>query len=377
MAIAIIGAAGEIGARLAQYCLTNNIEVRLLVRTIDPRIARWGNIDIRKVDVSNPVMLKEALTGCKAVINCALDKSELDNEEQNIQRNKTFFTNLVNFSLELGIEKIVELSSIAVLQPKVTAEVLASDYNYSKETDWYTRVKIEVEKVALSFKDKISITILRPGIVYGPYMHWSRFAFMRTQTKSWVLPAIDGVLCHAIHVDDLAALMLYCADKNNKTPIMLYGINPERVSWKDFYDLHGYAVGHKRPTVVKPLSDFDYLYKVEGDELRKPGAKRNIIDVGRKVFSTIPQAVKEIKPIKGTIKTLKAMNYGIINYDSYINPPAVAPLPLLMPSKFELELCSTTATPSDEKNGVAHGFKYKVSLKSGAEQAAKWWKFRV
>lgn len=379
MAIAIIGASGEIGARLAQNCLCKNIAIRLLVRSIDPRIARWGNIDIRRVDVSNRNALKEALTGCTAIINCALDKSELDNEEQNIQRNKTFFTNIAELSIELGIGKIVELSSIAVLPPRVTKEVLNGDFNYSKEPDWYTRVKSQVEQLALSYKDKISITILRPGIVYGPYMHWSRFAFMRTQLNTWVLPDAPDSICHAIHVDDLADLMLFCADVKNNTPVLLYGINPERVSWHEFYNSHtlileGY---NKKPTVLKPLSELRQLVKVEGDEMRKPGAKRVIIDTSRKMFSLVPRVIKEIKPFQSGVKKLKAMNYGLLNYDNYLNPPKVVSYPLWMPSDFEIELYLTNATPSNEKNGVAHGFVYKTGIKEGAKQAANWWKFRI
>jgi nucleoside-diphosphate-sugar epimerase len=379
MAIAIIGASGEIGARLAQNCLSKNIAVRLLVRSVDPRIARWGNVDIRRVDVSNRAALKEALTGCTAIINCALDKSELDNEEQNIQRNKTFFTNLAELSIELGIGKIVELSSIAVLPPRVTADVLNGDYNYSAEPDWYTRVKSQVEQLALSYKDKVSITILRPGIVYGPYMHWSRFAFMRTQQNSWVLPNAPDSLCHAIHVDDLADLMLFCADKNNNTPTLLYGINPERVSWQEFYNSHtlileGY---NKRPTVLKPLAELRYLEKVEGDEMRKPGLKRSIIDFARKMYAAIPSFVTESSLFKKLRYKLKAMNYGLLNYDNYLKPPAVAQYPLTLPSNFEIELYLTNATPANDKNGVAQGFVYKTTLKQGAKQAAMWWKFRL
>jgi hypothetical protein len=71
------------------------------------------------------------------------------------------------------------------------------------------------------------------------------------------------------------------------------------------------------------------------------------------------------------------MNYGLLNYDSYINPPKSKTLPYFMPNRFETELFLTdTPIPSD-KNATANGFTYKIPLKKGAEMAAQWWKFKV
>lgn len=379
MAIAILGASGEIGARLAQYCIVNKIPARMIVRSIDPRMARWGNVDIRRVDINNPSSLKEALNGCTAVINCAIDKSGLeDSEEENIIRNKTFFTNLLNFSIELGITKVVELSSIAVLPPRVTEEVLADDYGYSKEPDWYTKVKIATEQIALSYKDKLDITVLRPGIVYGPYMHWSKLAFLRTYRYTLALPDIANTACHAIHVDDLVDLMLFAADKNNNTPVLVYGVSPEPVTWKDFFDVHSISAGDNFvPTTLLAAKDLSHLQKVQGDVLKRPGFKRSLIDLARKVIDGMPGFIKNSSPYKKLIKKLKAMNYGLLNYDSYLNPPKVAPMPLFMPNAFEVDLFSTTAMPSNEKNAVNLGFNYKTAFKTGAMQAANWWKFRI
>jgi nucleoside-diphosphate-sugar epimerase len=378
MAIAILGASGEIGARLAQHCVVNKIPVRLIVRSIDPRMARWANVDIRKVDIANPDTLKEALNGCSAVINCALDKSGLEDEEQNIQRNKTFFTNLVKFCIELGIGKLIELSSIAVLPPKVTADVLKDDYGYSKEPDWYTKVKITTEQIALEYKDRLDITIIRPGIVYGPYMHWSKLAFIRTSRHTLALPDAANSTCHAIYVDDLVDLMLFAADIANKTPVLLYGVNPEPVSWKDFFDMHALPTGNNaKPTVLLAEKEFAYLQKVEGDIMKKPGLKRVMIDTTHSVINSMPGLVKQSKPYQGVVKKLKAINYGLLNYDNYLSPPKVVSLPLFMPNSFEVELFSTSAIPPDNKLGISLGFKYKTGIKEGAKNAAMWWKYRL
>lgn len=377
MAIAILGASGQIGARLAQYCLQNNIDARFLVRSVDPRLARWDSNNIIKVDVTDRVKLKEALTGCTAIINSAIDQSSTTDEQELTERNKRFFTSLIEIAIELKIEKIVEISSIAVLPPKVTKEVLQSDYNYSTETDWYTTVKIEIEKLALGYKDKVDITVIRPGVVYGPYINWSKLAFLRTINKNCVVPDVLSV-CHAIHVDDLAALMLFCANKNNKTPLIVYGINPELVSWQDFYDYHGKAASVNLKTTVRmPIAEIKLLLSVGGDELRRPSFKRKILDLARSLYGFIPAFIIKSDFVKKLRKKLKAINYGLLNYDSYLNPPKGISNPNHLPNEFELELYQTNAMPSDDKNGVQQGFEYSVSLKQGAEQAARWWKFRL
>lgn len=378
MKIAILGASGEIGARLAQIALLKGMDVRLLVRSVDPRMARWGNADIRKVDLSNTEQLTEALAGVEAIINCAIDKSSTDNEDELLQRNVKFFTNLLDTAIALNIGKFVDLSSIAVMPPRVTAAVLADDYTYSTEADWYTNVKIATEKVALTYQGKLDITVIRPGIVYGPYMHWSRMSFNRLQYYTLVLPKAENSMCHAIYVDDLADLTLFTADKRNNMPGLVYGINPQPVSWQEYYNLHAqYAGDNKVPTRMVPLAELQVLQKVEGDELRKPGFKRSLIDFARKMFNAMPGFITRSGSYKKLIYKLKAMNYGLLNYDNYLNPPKVVANPLFVPNQFEIELYMTDATPTNDKNGIKQGFVYKTDIKTGTKHAANWWKYRL
>jgi len=378
MKIAILGASGEIGARLAQIAIVKGLDVRLIVRSTDPRMARWGNADIRKADIANKTQLQDALTGVDAVINCAIDKSSTENEDELLEKNAAFFTNLVETIIELGIGKLVDLSSIAVLPPRVTADVLTNDYNYSTEADWYTNVKIRTEKIALTYKDKLDITVIRPGIVYGPYMHWSKMPFSRIMTYTHVLPEAQNSVCHAIYVDDLADLMLFAADKNNKLPQLIYGINPEPVTWQAFFNIHAQLAGdNPTPTRILPLAQLNQLQKVDGDELLVPGTKRSLIDTARRVFRALPPFITNSNAFKGLIKKLKAMNYGLLNYDNYLNPPKTLAYPLFIPSAFEIELYMTDAMPTADKTGVAQGFVYKTGIQKGALHAANWWKFKL
>lgn len=376
--IAITGASGEIGGRLAQYCFNHNIPVRLLVRNIDPRLARFSNAEIRRVDVNNFEELKTSLLGCKALINCAIDKSNAEDEAGLIERNKKFFINLLEASTQSGIEKFVELSSIAVLPPRITKSVLQNEFDYcsgSEYADWYANVKIATEQIALEYKDKIDLTIIRPGMVYGPYMHWSKLVFLRTMFNRHVLPA-GNTLCHAVYVDDLVDLMLFAADKRNVLPTLIYAVNPEPITWQQYFDYHSTGAGYSSAFMMNE-TEIRQLSNVGGDVLRKPGFKRSVIDFARKVIANLPQGIKKMVIVRKVIFKLKAMNYGLLNYESYINPPKVKKLPYFMPNRFETELFLTdTAIPAD-KDGTAHGFVYKTGIKGGAKQAANWWKFRI
>jgi nucleoside-diphosphate-sugar epimerase len=370
MKIAVIGSSGEIGSRLAIELIQQKRNVHLYSRNLGLRLNRFDNVNFTSIDLLDKVKLKSELQGFDCIVNCAIDKREYKTEDESVEKNKEAILNLLQVASENGVKKFIELSSVAVLPPKITKEIKEKPYEYSKETDWYTRAKIENEKLALGYQDKMNVSVIRAGIVYGPYLHWSKLAFIRTQSKTVVIPNISESFCHAIHVDDLVGLILHTIDKENSLNFeLIYGINPEKVSWQEYYDGHGKNVNIEQQTTQKvSLDEINLMNRIQGDELRRPGLKRTIIDSARSAVSMLPAPLKRNKISQRIFYKMKAMNYGLINYDSYLNPKKAIQLPKVYPNSFELDLYQTDYIPESNTD-----YEFKRNFKTGVKSAANWW----
>jgi len=370
MKIAIIGSSGEIGSRLAIHLLQNNYDVKFFSRNLGLRLSRFENINFSSIDLLDKDNLYTLLNGIDCIVNCAIDKKEYASEDESVQKNKEAIGNLLEVAYANGVRKFIELSSVAVLPPRITNAIEKNPFLYSTEDDWYTRAKIENEKLALGYKDKMNLSIIRAGIVYGPYLHWSKLAFIRTQGKTVVLPKVANSLCHAIHVDDLVGLIEHTIhNMDASSPQLIYGINPERVTWSDYYDKHGINITIDQATTQTiPWEEIELMNSIDGDELRRPSLKRKLIDLFRITIGLIPRKVKNLKFYKRALYKLKAMNYGLINYDAYLNPKRTVTLPKVYPNSFELELYQTDFIPKPNTD-----YTFKISITEGAKSASKWW----
>jgi nucleoside-diphosphate-sugar epimerase len=370
MKIAVIGSTGEIGSRLAIHLLKEKKDIKLLSRNLGIRLIRYEGLNHSSIDLLEKEKLIDFLQGIDCVVNCAIDKREYATEDESVNKNKEAIENLLDASEKAGVKRFIELSSIAVLPPQVTKDVLNNPFEYSKETDWYTRAKIENEKLVLNRKSKMDIQVIRAGIVYGPYLHWSKLAFLRTQGKVVVLPNVLNSICHAIHVDDLVGLIENSIFTDNpSTPKLIYGINPEIISWKDYYDFHGRFISNDfNVTDSISIESIELMNSIDGDELRKPGFKRSTIDIFRRTSYLIPSAIKRFKPVAKLIYLLKGMNFGLLNYPQYLNPKNEPNKQKIYPNNFELELYKSNAMPIQDLE-----YKFRIDFKDGTKNAANWW----
>ncbi|MBU2018622.1 MAG: NAD(P)-dependent oxidoreductase [Bacteroidetes bacterium] len=363
MNIAILGSSGEIGSRLSHHLIQKGYTVKLISRNVGVRLARLEDINHISIDLQNPTKLTEALLDVDYVVNCALIKEENNALENNFRLINSILTSCKAAS----IKKIIELSSIAVNPACLTH---ANHEEYSTEEDWYTKVKIQNEKRVLSeFKDQ-SITIIRAGIVYGPYMHWSKLAFSKIQQGTVILPCVRESVCHAIHVDDLCELIRYTILDENTDSKIIYGINPEPISWEDYFKNHAIQLNitHTLLEKMMPQEILDLL-KIDFDELRKPSLKRSTIDWLRNSKRLVPEIISSSKMYNKVKYVLKASNFGLINYDSYINQAETSHTVKIYPNEFELKLYQSTYMPDTNSS-----FKYSIGLEQGVKSAATWWK---
>ena len=381
MKIAILGSSGEIGARLVQHFLSQGKDVVAFSRTKGSRLARWGNLEFRSINLFDIEESKKKLEDIDVVVNLIINKNLSDGIENNIKYNIQLFENLMTVCNELKIKRFVHYSSLVALPPRVTNNELDNPYLYSEEKDWYDVSKIETEKIAIKNRAKFPITIIRPGIVYGPFMHWSTMLFNRMSRMNNMIPKESEYLCYAIHVDDLVKLTEFLIDiDEKKLPQLIYGVNPEKVSWNKYYSLHAKQIGFlKNLTLVDSKTIENHIYTVNNTDqteegIRKTSVKEFGIDVARKVFNKIPKPLIKSNIVQKPLTKFRAANFGLINYGKEIGKIET---PNLWPNNFEAELFLTNGIIKDHHVGIDLGFKYQTNIIEGVKMAGDWWNYRV
>lgn len=162
--VAITGGAGFLGINLTRLLLSKGIEVVTLDKApfTYPESALVTSV---LGDVRDERVVRETLEGTDAVVHTAaalpLHKAD-EIESVGIQGTKT----VGEVASLLGLGRMVHISSTAVYGIPKKHPIEETDELVGVGP--YGRAKIEAEKVAASFRDRQTVTILRPKSFIGP-----------------------------------------------------------------------------------------------------------------------------------------------------------------------------------------------------------------
>jgi len=161
----VTGGTGKLGRALVAELLSRGHEVRILVRDESGPVPK-GALTV-KGDLSNTAALEIGTRGADAVFHCAAVVDPTAPSEQLYKTNVEGTRNLADACLKTPIMRFVHVSSIAVYG-KRPAETPASEGTPTNPSDAYGRSKLEAERVLGEYVSNFSISIVRPGVIYGP-----------------------------------------------------------------------------------------------------------------------------------------------------------------------------------------------------------------
>ncbi|WP_156689163.1 NAD-dependent epimerase/dehydratase family protein [Mycobacterium sp. Marseille-P9652] len=259
MRVLITGGTGFVGGWTAKAVADAGHDVRFLVRTPDKlktSVAQLG-VDVSDFavgDITDRVSVREALTGCDAVVHsAALVATDPRQTAEMLATNMQGAQNVLGQSVELGLDPIVHVSSFSALfHPGL--ETLTADLPVVGGADGYGTSKAQVEIYARGLQDAgAPVDITYPGMVIGPPVG-DQFGEAGEGVKAAVqMHAIPGRSAAWLIVDvrDLAALHAALLEPGRGPRRYMAG--GHRVPAAELANLLGQVAG--TPMVSVPIPD--------------------------------------------------------------------------------------------------------------------------
>ena len=260
--IAIIGAGGFVGSRLAEsLVLAGHPGVRAIIRSYRnmASLCRFGAaLDVRRANAEAPEALAAALAGARTVVNVTTGAPA------GIVRSTSA---IYDACLRAGVSRLVHLSS-AVVYGEVPTPVTDDSPPLSKHWMPYARAKAASE-VWLRERlpsERLDVVVLRPGIVWGVRSpHTTGFARSLCDKSTYLVDGGAGIF-NGIYIDNLVAGIRASCDAPGRAAGFYNVGDRETVTWRQFYEALGAPLG----------CDPSRLPQVSGD--RFPRSLKSTID---------------------------------------------------------------------------------------------------
>ena len=289
--IAILGASGFVGSRLLEtFHLGQTATLRPIVRNFSSlaRLARF-DLDWCIADARDQVAMAKAFSGCDAVVNLIAADSAI------IVENATASYRAAQAA---GVKRMVFMSSASVHGQAPVAGTDESSQLHTNHVFAYNNAKVLAERALVDLRKSgsVELTILRPGIVFGPRSRWVSDIAVQLLTDSAYLINGGIGICNSIYVDNLIeairlALIVPAADRD----VFIVG-DRERITWRHYYQHLAAGLGRdlsRVPSLEPPHFEHGFAEKI------------NSVRAGKAVQSILPLVPSPLKDaVKGAIKAV-------------------------------------------------------------------------
>ncbi|HUO58913.1 MAG TPA: NAD-dependent epimerase/dehydratase family protein [bacterium] len=249
----ITGASGFVGSHLAEALARAGVKVRLLVRktsrlpfTITPQTQLCYG------DVTDLDSVRRAVKGVKVVYHLAgiLRGSNFERLKSVNAEGTRNVCQAVEEEAK-GFRKFVFVSSLSAAGPAREGRPIEESDPCRPVSD-YGRTKMMGEQIALSYRKKFPVTVLRPAAVYGP-READIFAYFKMVRQGAVfLPALRQKVSF-IHVLDLVDAIVRAAHSPKAKGNVYFVSDGKSYTWEEFSSFAGRALGRSYFTFKVPL----------------------------------------------------------------------------------------------------------------------------
>lgn len=195
MKLLITGASGFLGKYVVTEALRRGFQVRAAIRhTSDEKRLpwrNWANLELVRIDLTQPKGLSDALKDIDAVVHLAAAKQgSYDTQYANTV---SATENLLEAMVAVNIKRLVAISTFSVFDYLHIGdrEIINEDSPIESQPldrDVYAQTKLIQENLFRDFemKNQGEVTILRPGIVYGRNNLWNAHLGVNLKNRLWI-----------------------------------------------------------------------------------------------------------------------------------------------------------------------------------------------
>jgi dihydroflavonol-4-reductase len=247
----VTGANGFVGSHLVDYLLLKGFKVRCIVRKSSS--LKWlegKNVEIFNCGLFDKDGLRKPFKNANYIYHVAgVVKSKT--ADGYFKGNVETTRNLLEVAIEnkSTLKRFLVVSSLTVTGPSTVNNPVNENVE-CKPITTYAISKLEEEKLALSYKDKLPITICRAPAVYGErdteiFIYFQTFSKGITTTIGFNKKELS-----LIHVIDLVE-GFYLAAMNEKAVGEIYFIGSEKFyTWQEINSITS-KILNKKPLIIK------------------------------------------------------------------------------------------------------------------------------
>ena len=293
MKVAITGASGFIGARLAQVSRERGHEVVALGRINNPieaartRSLEASGVQLNDVDIGDAAGLQQTLEGVDLIFHLAAAQHEANVGEDYFRRiNVEGTRTLLEAALRAGVSRFVHGSTIGVYGSAARGEL--DERSPTRPDNMYGITKLEGEQLAISYNDRLPVTVIRISETYGPGDNRLLKLFRAIKKGRFLMIGSGLNLRQLIYVDDLIDGMYRAAERRESAGQVYVLAGAETLTTRDTVDTIAAAMGVHPGALRLPFLPFLVLAVVMETTMRplglQPPLHRRRLDFFRKSF---------------------------------------------------------------------------------------------
>jgi 2-alkyl-3-oxoalkanoate reductase len=304
MVTLVTGASGFVGRHVVDALRSQGDAVRALVRTeaSADQLCDAGT-EVQVGDVREPGVLVEAVRGVEVVYHCAAAVGPAYSQREIHDISLAGARHLLEALRQQGSGRAVLLTSVNVLGTR-PLDSATEDMPCRRSHDASADVKIDIEALAWDYERRqgVDVTILRPGLIYGPgdrhnlpqmirVLRRGKFAFIGSRDN--IAPIVS--------IRDVVEAML-AAGRTPQSRGRVYHITDgSRTTIGQFIERLAELIGCPAPTKVLPYAVprlacgvFDALAALRLYSGRPPVSRASLRHLGTSRYFSIERAEREL-----------------------------------------------------------------------------------
>ena len=267
MTVLVTGATGYIGRRVALRLLRQGRAARVLCRDagwLDRDLRSSPLVDVFVGDVSDEEAMRRACADVSGIVHLAAGTggSAEDFDRATIQGTRT----LLKAATDAGVSRVVYISSMSVYDYSGLADGSLVDEDaplesHPEQRDNYARSKRIAEDVVAEHirRGAIAISVVRPGIVYGPNNRSPLVpvtSLRSLKRKAYLLVGGGRRQVPLVYVENLVDALLLLLDCESCAGHVYNVIDTDPPTERTYLDIVQRVTGSPLPIVAVPTTAF-------------------------------------------------------------------------------------------------------------------------